>query len=150
MFKILSKVKKIKSGIIPVPLDGHNSRPSKWSAVSCKYFNGVCNYNDLIRLIAYSAIFRTRIKLVLCYGNNSFNSVNNSLLQFNYGVMTNPLFKITGFDISNSISQWLKCISRFMPGLGQLTTWPMENRSQKIAIPSAFIKLERTIANRLF
>ncbi len=80
MFKILLKVKKIKSRIVFVPLDGYNGQPSKWSTINCKYFNKVYNYNDLIRLMIYSVIFRTHIKLVLCYKNNSFNSVNNRIL----------------------------------------------------------------------
>ncbi len=149
MFQVLAKVSKIRNGIVPVPLLACNRPSSRNSVVSCKYFNEVCDYNDLIRLLVYSAVFQTRIKLVLRYNDNSFHSFNNSLLSFDYGVPTNPLFSIVGFGSSSSTSRWLKCFSKSMSGFGRLTTWPRESGSQDITIPGAFIKLERLIAKRL-
>ncbi len=96
MFQVLVKVSKIRNRIVPVPLLACNRPSSRNSVVSCKYFNEVCDYNDLIRLLVYSAVFRTRIKLVLCYCDNSFHSFNNSLLSFDYGVPTNPFLTLLG------------------------------------------------------
>ncbi len=53
MFKILLKVKKIKSRIVFVSLNSYNGQPSKWSAINCKYFNEIYNYNDLMRLMIW-------------------------------------------------------------------------------------------------
>ncbi|PIM96893.1 hypothetical protein magtre_12 [Candidatus Hodgkinia cicadicola] len=150
MFHVLSKTNKIKTGIIPIPLPIHKVHSPKNFIANCKYFNEVCDYNDLIKLLVYSVVFQTRIKLVICYRNNNVHSVNNNLVSFDYGIVDNPLFSITGFNNSNTISWWLKCFSRSMSMPGKLTTWPRENKIQGTTIPSMFIKLERDIAKRLF
>ncbi|PIM94893.1 hypothetical protein MAGCAS_217 [Candidatus Hodgkinia cicadicola] len=149
MLLVLSKINKIRTGIIPVPSPMCKVHSPKDLTNNCKYFNEVCDYNDLIKLMVYSVVFRTRIKLVVCYRNNNVHSVNTNLVSFDYGVVDNPLFSITGFDNSNTTSRWLKCFTRSMPMLGKLTTWPRDNRIQGTTIPSLFIKLERDIAKRL-
>ncbi len=105
MLLVLSKINKIETGIIPVPSPIYKVHSPKNFISNCKYFNEVCDYNDLIKLMVYSVVFRTRIKLVVCYRNNNVHSVNNNLVSFDYGVVNNPLFSITGFDNSNTTSR---------------------------------------------